>query len=529
MAQTKHSTWAPMASRVFAALWVAQLVSNFGTWMQTVGAQWQLVGEPNAATLVSLVQTATTLPIMLLSLPSGVLADLVDRRRLLITSQSTMAVVAAILTGLTGAGLLTPGLLLTLLFLLGCGQALNGPAWQAIQPELVPRSQIPDAAALNSMNMNIARAVGPAIAGFLVSLAGPTLVFGLNAVSFLAVVAVLVAWHPPSRETELPAERPGAALSAGMRFVRSSPAVRRILLRSLLFVAPAVALWALLPVVASDQLGLGAGGYGILLGALGVGAVAGAVGLGAIRARLSSNRMLALSAAVFGVATLVLATVTVVWIVVVGLVFAGLAWLLSLSSLNASMQLMLPAWVRARGLSAYLLIFMGGQAIGSLIWGVVAHAIGTPETLLIAGALLLGSAASVRWFGLLPSTGKLDMSLSAHWPEPHLVFEPDPADGPVLVLSRYRIDPASDRDFRAAMVRLARSRQRTGAMEWRLYRDDTADHTYIESFVVASWAEHMHQHTVRLTVTDRRIEERVEAFATEPVTVRHLLAVRTLE
>ncbi|MCK5754527.1 MAG: MFS transporter, partial [Mycobacterium sp.] len=237
------STWAPLQSPVFRALWIAQFVSNLGTWMQTVGAQWMLVDDPRAAVLVPLVQTATTLPVMLLALPSGVLADLIDRRRLLIATQGAMAASVGLLAVLTGAGLTTPTVLLLLLFVIGCGQALTAPAWQAIQPDLVPPAQIPAAAALGSMSMNGARAIGPAIAGALVSLSGPTVVFALNAVSFVGIVIVLVWWRRPANETTFPSERALSALSAGGRFIRSSPIVRRILLRTALFIAPASALW----------------------------------------------------------------------------------------------------------------------------------------------------------------------------------------------------------------------------------------------------------------------------------------------
>ncbi|HYO19587.1 MAG TPA: MFS transporter [Dermatophilaceae bacterium] len=366
------STWAPLRSPVYRALWIAQLVSNLGTWMQTVGAQWMLVDDPRAAVLVPLVQTATTLPVVLLALPSGVLADLVDRRRLLIATQGAMAAGVGLLATLTGFGLTTPAVLLTLLFVIGCGQALTAPAWQAIQPDLVPAEQIPAAAALGSMSLNGARAIGPAIAGVLVSLSGPTLVFALNAVSFVGIVFVLVWWRRPPVESGYPPERALAALSAGGRFIRSSPIVRRILLRAALFIAPASALWGLLPVIAANQLGLSSSGYGLLLGALGAGAVLGAFLLSRLRTRFGQNFLLTAGAAGFAVATAVLALVPVFWIVLAALVVGGASWLLSLSTLNASMQLNLPAWVRARGLSVYQLIFMGGQALGSVVWGVLA-------------------------------------------------------------------------------------------------------------------------------------------------------------
>jgi MFS family permease len=523
----ESSTWAPFSSPVYRALWIAQFVSNLGTWMQTVGAQWMLVGDPRAAILVPLVQTATTLPVMLLALPSGVLADLVDRRRLLIATQGAMAAGVGILASLTGAGLTTPAVLLTLLFVIGCGQALTAPAWQAIQPDLVPREQIPAAAALGSISINGARAIGPAIAGALVSLSGPTLVFSLNAVSFVGIVAVLIAWRTPTAEQLLPAERPLAALSAGGRFIRSSPIVRRILLRAVLFIAPGSALWGLLAVIAKDQLGQSSSGYGLMLGALGAGAIVGAVLLSRLRAALGQNALLVAAAIGFAAATAVLALVHNVAVVLVALLIGGTAWLLALSTLNASMQLSLPAWVRARGLSVYQLVFMGGQAIGSLVWGLLAGATSGVTSLLVSAALLLVCALSALWWPLHARTGDLDLSPSAHWPEPALVFEPEPPDGPVLVLTSYRVDPDEEAEFLAAMAVLGRSRQRTGASQWQLFRSAEQAATFVEAFVVRSWGEHLHQHRTRLTGQDLLVEQTVERYVQGEPTSHHLIAVKT--
>jgi MFS family permease len=520
------STWAPLRSPVFRALWIAQFVSNLGTWMQTVGAQWMLVGDPRAAVLVPLVQTATTLPVMLLALPSGVVADLVDRRRLLIATQAAMAAAVALLASLTGAGLTTPTVLLLLLFLIGCGQALTAPAWQAIQPDLVPSEQIPAAAALGSMSMNGARAIGPAIAGALVSLAGPTVVFALNAVSFVGIVIVLVTWRKPAVEHTFPAEGALAALSAGSRFIRRSPIVRRILLRTALFIAPGSALWGLLPVIAKDQLGLSSSGYGLLLGALGVGAVSGALVLSRLRARFGQNVLLALAAAGFAASTVVLALVHNFAAVLVGLVFGGASWLLCLSTLNASMQLSLPGWVRARGLSVYQLVFMGGQALGSLAWGVLAGATSSVVSLLVSAGLLTVCAVSTLWWPLHARTGNLDLTPSSHWPEPTLTFEPEPLDGPVLVMTTYRVEPKDEAAFLKAIAAMGRSRQRTGAARWRLYRSVEREHTFVETFVVRSWGEHLHQHYTRLTGQDLVIEQAVEQFVDHEPVSHHLIAVR---
>ncbi|MFC9994215.1 MFS transporter [Nocardia sp. NPDC127526] len=522
---TPVSAWAPLASKVYRALWVAQLASNLGTWMQTVGAQWLLVDEPNAAMLVSLVQTATTLPVVLLVIPSGVLADLIDRRRLLIGAQSAMAVIALVLAVSTARGYTTPGVLLGLLFLMGCGSALTMPTWQSIQPELVPREQIPAASALNGLSVNSARAVGPAIAGVLVAAAGPSFVFALNAVSFIGIVLVLISWRRPVREEKLPQERPFAALQAGMRFVRSGPAIRRVLLRSVLFIIPASAVWALLPVVAHERLGLSSAGYGLMLGALGIGAVLGGVSFARLRARLTATRMLTLSALLFGGATLVLALVEHLVVVLPVLLIAGIGWPLAMSTLNSTMLLMLPSWVRARGMSVYTLVFMGGQAVGSLLWGAVGNALGIQSALLIAAGLLAFCAASLLWWPIRQDATGFDLTPMAFWPEPDIVCEPDPADGPVLVLRRYHVPSEVTEEFVTAMARVGRSRQRTGAMEWRLYRDVGVADQYVEAFVVRSWAEHMHQHEVRLTAQDLRGEQEVAKYTLGEDEITHLIAV----
>lgn len=510
---------------MYRALWIAQLVSNLGTWMQTVGAQWVLVDEPNAAVLVSFVQTAITLPVMLLAIPSGVIADLVDRRRLLLGAQSSMAVLAAVLAVSTATGHTTPSVLLILLFLIGCGQALTGPAWQAIQPELVPREQIPSAAALGSMSINIGRAVGPAIAGVLVSLSGPTFVFVLNAVSFGGIVAVLALWRRPATDRLLPSERPLAALQAGTRFIKAAPAIRRVLLRSILFIAPASAVWALLPVIARDELQLGSSGYGLMLAALGIGAVLGAIGLSRLRTLMTPTQRLSTAAVLFGIASAGTAVLHVVPLVLVLLVFAGFAWLLAMSTMNSTMQLLLPAWVRARGLSVYLLVFMGGQAIGSLVWGVVAGAAGPVFALLVAAALLGLCAVSTVWLPISHNAENMDQTPSAFWPEPQLVVEPEPADGPVMVLRTYDVAPENVDEFMAAMAFVGRSRQRTGAMEWRLYRDVGVLDRYVEAFVVRSWAEHMHQHQVRLTAQDQIREQEAYKYTIGDDQITHLVAI----
>jgi MFS family permease len=507
------SGWAPLASPLFRALWLAQLGSNVGTWMQTVGAQWLLVDVPHAAQLVALVQTASLAPTLLLVLPAGVLTDVVDRRWLLVGTQAMMAGVAAVIAALTATGVITAGLLLALTFLLGCGAAVMAPAWQAIQPELVAREQLAAAAALGGMNVNLARAIGPAVAGVIVAWAGPAAVFGLNAVSFVVVLVVLALWQRPVELAGMRAERVVPALQSGVRYVRYAPAVRRVMLRAALFVVPASALWALLPVVAHGPLRLGATGYGGLLAALGVGAVLGAALLPRWRRRVPANRVLAVASAVFAAATLALALVSSPVVVGALLVFAGIAWLAVLSTLNAAMQLTLAGWVRGRGLAVYQLVFLGGQGVAAFLWGALAAGLGVPLALLISAGLLLACGASVRVLPMLPGTGTLDRTPATAWPEPALVLEPDPREGPVLVLVTYRVPEGNVEAFLTAMRSVGVSRRRTGATGWRVYRDPATPQEFVEVFTLGSWDEHLRQHSDRLTAYDQGLLDTARALA----------------
>src|SRR5271165_547721 len=289
------STWAPLRFSVFRWLWLASLVSNVGSWMQTVGAQWYLVHAAHAAILVSLVQTADMLPDVLFGIVGGVLADTLDRRRLLMVVQGCLVGATSALAALTIAGRITPALLLLFTFVIGSGSVLVTPAYQSLVPELVPRDQIPAAAQLSSISINLARAIGPAIAGILIAALGVGAVFAIDAATFLFYGLVVALWRPASDTTPQIPERFVSALRAGGRYVRHAPVVQRILLRAALFLVPASALWALLPLIATSRLGLGSGGYGVLLAALGAGAIGGAFILPQARARLSADALAAVA------------------------------------------------------------------------------------------------------------------------------------------------------------------------------------------------------------------------------------------
>lgn len=490
------SAWAPLRGHVYRNLFIAQFVSNIGTWMQGVAAQWFLVEKHSSDVIVALVQTASLGPTLLLGLFAGVLADLFDRRRLLMLLQSYAVLVGLALAVLAYLGRVGPTSLLVFTLAIGCASALTAPAWQAIQPEVVPREQIPAASVLGSVSGNAARAIGPAIGGVVVALAGPAAVFAINAVSFAGIIIALIVWRRPKQKAPLERERFGQATVTGLLYVYNSPISRRILLRAALFLFPASALLALLPVAAAHIWHLGASGYGVALGAIGLGAVIAVVVAPPLHRTASDNVLLAASAAAYGLAPL-----AVVWLPFAAsipiLVLSGMAWLITLTTLNAAAQLSLPRWVMARGLAMYLLVATGSQAVGSYVWGAIATRAGLDTALLGSGVVLGAVALSVAPLPLRPSTGRLNVDVSSAWPSPTVVFEPHPHDGPVLVTTRYLVPEENREDFKAAMSEVRQSRLRTGGHSWRLYHSVRQPDLFIERFTVPSWSEFERQRTER--------------------------------
>ncbi len=520
----RPTAWSPLALPLFRALWLAAVASNIGTWMHNVGADWLMTSLAPSPLMVGLMQTAENAPLFLLALPAGALADIVDRRRLLLYTQAWMLVSAIALGLLTLFGLTTPGVLLLLIFTLGLGSALNAPAWQAIMPELVPRSDLSSAVSLNSVAFNIARAVGPALGGFVVAAVGPWAVFLLNSLSFIGVLFVLYRWRREPVESISPTERVLGAMRAGVRYVRHDPDLRAVLVRTGVFVSCASALWAMLPLVARQQLGLGAFSYGVLLGGLGAGAILGAFILPAMRRRVSVNILIIGGTILFAATTAIMATVHIFALLCIVLVFGGIAWMALMSSFNISVQALVPAWVRARVLAIYLLVFFGGMALGSAFWGAVATRIGISNALLCAaGALVVGNAAA--YFFPLRIGEELNLEPSLHWTDPVVIIEPHPEDGPVLVTVDYRIDPERAEEFVEAMREMKRIVRRDGAIRWGLFTDPAQPGHYMETFLVESWAEHMRQHA-RHTNEDRAAQNLVRAFHLGDSTpiVTHLIA-----
>ena len=521
---TQASAWKPLSNSLFRAIWLAAVASNIGTWMHNVGADWLMTSLAPSPFMVGLMQTAENGPLFMLALPAGALADIVDRRSLLIYTQIWMLLSAVSLAVLTLLGLTTPWVLLSLIFCLGLGSSLNAPAWQAIIPELVPRSELPAAVSLNSVSFNIARAVGPALGGLVVAAIGSWAVFFLNSLSFLGVIIVLYRWKREPFESISPTERIVGAMKAGGRYVRHDPALQAVLIRTGVYVSCASALWAMMPLVARQQLGLGAGAYGVLLGGLGAGAILAAFFLPSIRRRISVNAIVVSGTIVFATVTAIVATLHIFPLLCVVLIFGGIAWMALMSSFSVIVQTIVPNWVRARALAAYMLIFFGGMALGSAFWGVVATHIGVSDALLCAaGALIAGLGAA--YFFPLKLSEELDLEPSLHWTDPVVVTEPHPSEGPVLVTVKYQIDPARADEFIAAMRESKRILRRDGATRWGLFVDAAEPSHYTETFLVESWAEHMRQHA-RVTMEDRVVQDRARAFHVGPgqPVVTHMIA-----
>jgi MFS family permease len=395
--------WAPLRHGLFRAIWIASVASNIGTWMQTAGASWLMTTLAPSPLLVALVQTASSLPVLLVGLPAGAMADLVDRRRLLIFTQSWMLAAAALLGVLTLAGAIGPWWLLALTFALGLGAAMNGPGWSATFPELVPREELAAAVALNSVQFNIARAVGPALGGIVMAASNAGIVFLLNAVSFLGVIMVLWKWRPASRPLTSDDTGLGDAMRTGLRYVRSAPAYHAVLARSGLFVFAGSALWGLLPVVAQMKLASTSLGYGFLLGCLGAGSVIGASLLAPLRVRYSPDRLVAAGMILFAGATAALALLTQFAVIAVAMLIGGVAWMTAMSTFNVCAQTAPPMGLRARALGAYFVVFQSSMALGSASWGAVANRAGVSNSLLIAAGVILAGLATAFRLRLSPA------------------------------------------------------------------------------------------------------------------------------
>jgi predicted MFS family arabinose efflux permease len=508
-AAAEESALAPLRRPGFRAAWTALAGSQLVIWMNTVGAVTVIAALSDSPTLIALVQTANSVPAVLLALVMGSVADIVDRRRFAVASQGWMLISVAALAALTLADLVTAGLALGLTFALGAGMASTFVIYQALTQDFVPRAELPAAVALNGVAINLARAIGPALAGLIIAALSAGALFAVEAGLLVAIVGLVL----------LRVRAPGPARAF-------SPPVRTVLLRGAAFSVSASALWALLPVAALGRLGLSDSSFGLLMGCVGTGAILGATMLPRLRRRFAFDRMIALAS--LGLAAGLVALAYIPWaeLVAVTLLLTGACWLTVLSSLNTAAQRVAPGWVRARTLAAFQLVMQGGLAIGSLVWGLVTAAADVETALTIAAAgLVVGVALARRW-PLAEAEGS-DLTPAGAWADPNVGIEPQPEDGPVLVTIEYEIDQEDAERFVAAMEELSRIRRRDGAYRWDLYADLERPGCYLETFVVDSWSEHLRQHG-RLTVADLELTELTRSFhrGERPPVVRHMLWAR---
>ncbi len=517
---------APMRIPMFRALWLSVTVSNFGWLIQSVGAAWLMTSLAGTADLVALVQTAVQAPIVCLSLVGGAAADVWDRRRVLLIAQLWMLVVSTMLAALTSAGLIGPASLLAFTFALGLGTALQGPAFQSIVRELVPSENLGAAVTLNAVAFNFARAAAPALGGAIVALAGAQAAFLVNAVSYTALILVLLTWRRPVVKDELPRERVTKAIVTGLRYVAEAPAIRVVLLRNVTFSFAAGSALALLPLVAKDVLGGGPVTYGVLLGGFGVGAMVGAFLIHPARLRYGSEAVVRVLTVFFAGMLCVLGLVPSTLAMILALAFGGAAWLGAFSIFNITVQTASAFWVQARVFAVYQTFMFGAMAFGSWLWGFLAHGLGIRHALLLAAAWMAASLLLGLRFRL-PTGPVPDLRPSQRRAEPVPSFPFDQDEGPILVLVEYRISPQDAKAFGRAVEEVGHLRKRNGATRWQAFQDVADAEHWVEVFSVASWLDYRRQ-ALRATATDEAIEARARLYhkGGEAPLVRHLIARR---
>ncbi|KRE09348.1 ABC transporter permease [Bosea sp. Root381] len=499
---------------MFRAVWIASLASNFGGLVQMVGAAWLMTSLSDSPDMVALVQASTTLPVMMFSLAAGALADNYDRRRILLTAQGFMLCVSIMLAIFAWYGLLSPWLLLGFTFLIGCGNALNNPAWQSSVGDMVPRRDVPAAVTLNSVAFNIARSVGPAIGGAIVAAAGAVAAFVVNAFSYIGLLVVLARWEPPRVERLLPRETLLIAMGAGIRYVAMSPNIRSVTLRAFAFGFGGIVALALLPLIARDLIKGGPLVFGVLLGAFGAGAVVGAFLSARLRRTLTTEALVRATFAAYATSAAVIGISTMMWLTMLALAVAGACWVLALSTFNATVQLSAPRWVVGRALSLYQMATFGGMAAGSWAWGYATLHLGPAQALLLSAlALLAGGAIGLRY--VLPPLTALNLDPLSRWREPKVAVDIEPRSGPVIVTIEWLIREEDVVEFLKAMAERKRIRRRDGARHWTLLRDLTDPELWVERYDSPTWVEYVRQ-AQRVTQADAEISDRVRALHKGP-------------
>jgi len=513
----------PLRNPLFRALWIGNIVSNIGTTMNDTAAVWTMTTLTGSATMVSLMQTMSSLPLFLFALPAGALADLVDRRRLILFAQVGALLTAVGMALMAWQGMLSQSLLLLATFQLGVSAAFTTPAWQALIPEVVGRKQLAPAIALGGVGYNIARALGPIAGGLLLGSLGPAPVFALNALSFVAVIVVMSRGNYIATPRSAQREQMLGAMTAAIRYARHARPMQAVLLRGGVHIFAAVAPVVLLPIIVHAR-GWEASTFGAMMGCYGAGAICMAVlVLGKLRARFSFDQVLFGASLVSAAATAVVTLVPGKFAMGAVLVVCGASWISGLNTFSVASQSAFPNWVRARSSAIYLVVMQGGSALGAIVWGQITSHSSATVALSVAAAGLVLSAILSRIFPI-SHVENLDLTPSDHWHGHALANEPGPDDGPILVTIEYHIDPEQASGFRAAMLLLRDIRLRDGAFRCSLFVDLDDATLYRETFLVGSWAEHLRQHE-RATMEDQRIEQAVLDFhkLPDPPVVRHLL------
>jgi MFS family permease len=504
----------PFRHASFTALWIATIVSNIGGWMYSAASGWLMTSLSPDPFIVALVQVAASLPMFLLAIPAGALADIVDMRKLLLGTEIAIAVISGAFALIVWLDVATAGNLLLFTFLNGLVGALQAPAWQAVVPQLVPAQSLQGAIAANSVGINISRAVGPALGGMILARFGLAVPFLVNAVSYLGMVGVLFCWRPPQRgRRHLPVEQFGSAIRTGFRHAKNNPHLQATIIRGAAFLLFATAYWALLPLIAREQIAGGPELYGFILAVIGVGAVGGAFALRWLESKLGADWLVAAGTIGTAIAMVLFAVARGPAMALSASVIAGAAWTVAVATLNVSAQVALPDWVRGRGLAMFVTVFFGAMAAGSAIWGQAASMVDLQAAQFIAAA---GAVAAIplTWRWKLGTGTGVDLTPSMHWPEPIVTHEVERHEGPVLVTVEYRIDPSDREQFLAAMDQLGYERRRNGAYGWGVFEDSANEGRMLETFLVESWLEHLRQHE-RVTKADRVLQDLVNQFQTE--------------
>ena len=519
------SMWTPFRYRAYAVIWTATLVSNIGGWMYSSGSAWLMTSLDPGPLMVSLVQVAASLPMFLFAIPAGALADIVDRRHFLIAAESYISVVSTLLALMVWLHHITPGLLLLFTFLIEAGSAVTSPAWQSVVPDLVPHEDLGPALAMNSVGVNISRALGPALGGVITAGFGIAAPFWLNAVSNFGSIGALAWWHSPTqRRSQLPAERFSNAIRTGIRHARFNRELRATLIRSVGFFLSASCYWALLPLVARSQLRGGPQLYGLLLGAIGLSAILGALGLPWLKRNLGPNNVVAAGSIATAIAMVLFGVARSPITALLACFMAGSSWIAVLATLNVSAQLALPEWVRGRGLAIYVTVVFGAMTVGSVVWGQVASSGGLPLAHFVAAAGAGLAVLATRHWRLQTGPGP-DLTPSMSWPTPIVNERVEGESGPVLVMIEYVINPKDREVFLDAASSLSHERGRDGAFAWGIFEDVAAPGHMVETFYVESWFEHLRQHE-RVTKADRVIEKRIRSLLTTPTRTRHMLSAQ---